>query len=545
MKAFTNFCFFCGIFSAGISASRAQTPPVPTCESALIDISANPDINQRKENLKRMLDLHLRPPCVAELLILPNASQATGTILWNLFKSSTKDLQQSGSTASSTSGGTNLISKNFTSRILSFASEYGAITQSTSGQTTTVNGTADGIPLALAGHTQGLFAECGANIIPGSKCLPSKWFNSLGRISYSLSLDSTPGSTLAGTAVGAAQGNAQQVSVNTNGTPISVSQITGKVVLIQPASTFDNFTKALNQLSSGTPDRSTPTGPGTDLQKAQDKLIAYQDAAQDYPAWVDQATDMLKNAGPTEIVSQWRDLSRQLAAVLERGSVGKKGPTEDQLMQAALSFASAFANYAAAERLFYNTKQLPKPVLSLAYNLNRPANQSSNSVFQLIWGQTVSSKWTLAANGAVSIYNSAPSSSVPGASSLRDVQAGLEADRNLGSLWILGPATASGAYYFQYQSSPAILNVNPSQPISGITITGLPSNATQIFAQKGSIHVAQVKLALGSSKSNWKFPVSVTWSNRTELITKSTWRAQIGISYDFDSLLSGTSKSAK
>jgi hypothetical protein len=542
MKTIINFCFLCGVFLVGISASRAQTPPVPTCERALIEISGNPDINQRKEDLKKMLNVSLRAPCVVELLILPNASQATRVILWNLFKSSTKDLQQNGSTASGASGSTNLVSKNFTSRILSFASEYGAITQSTSGQTTTVNGTADGIPLALAGHTQGLFAECGANIIPGSKCLPSKWFNSLGRISYSLSLDSTPGSTLSGTTVGAPQGNAQQVSVNTTGTPISVSQITGKVVLIQPRSTFDNFTQALNQLSSQKSDSSTPTGPGSDLQKAQDTLIAYQDGAQDYSAWVDQATDTLKNAGPDEIVSKWRNLSSQLAAVLERGSLAKKGPAEDQLMQAALSFASAFANYAAAERLFYNTKQLPKPVLSFAYSLNRPANQPSNSVFQLIWGQTVGTKWTLTANGAVSVYNSAPSGSVPGASSLRDVQAGFEADRDLGSLWILGHATVCGAYYFQYQSSPAILNVNPSQPISGITITGLPSTATQIFAQKGSINVGQVKLALGSSKSNWQFPISVTWSNRTELITKSTWRAQIGISYDFDSLLSGISK---
>jgi hypothetical protein len=544
MKTFINFCFLCGIFLAGVSVSRAQAPPVPTCESALIAISGNPDVNQRKTELKKLLNVNLRPACVVELLILPNASQATTMILWNLFKSSTKSLQQNGSTESGTSGSTNLISKNLTSHILSFASEYGAITQSTSGQTTTVNGTADGIPLALAGHTQGLFAECGANILPGSKCLPSKWFNSLGRISYSLSLDSTPGSTLSGTAVGASQGNAQQVSVKTTATPISVSQIIGKVVLIQPRSTFDNFTQALNQLSSQKSDQSTLTGPGSTLQKAQDTLIAYQDGAQDYSAWVDQATDTLKNAGPGEIVSKWRNLSSQLAGVLEHGSLSQKGPTEVQLMQAALSFASAFAGYAAAERLFYNTQQLPKPALSFAYNLNRPANQPSNSVFQLIYGQTVGTKWTLTTNGAVSVYNSAPSSSVPGASSLRDVQAGFEADRDLGSLWILGPATACGAYYFQYQSSPAILNVNSSQPISGITITGLPSTATQIFAQKGSIHVGQVRLALGSSKSNWKFPVSVTWSNRTELITKSTWRAQIGISYDFDSLLSGTNKSA-
>lgn len=544
MKSSIRFFLLCGISLVGIYASQAQAPLAPTCENALVAISSDPDVNQRKEDLKKMLNVNLRPPCVVELLILPEASQATRMILFNLFKSATQNLQQNGSTAGGTNGSTNLVSKNLTSQILAFASEYGAITESTSGQTTTVSGTVDGIPLALEAHTQGLFAECGANIVPGSKCLPSKWFDSLGRISYSLSLDSTPGSTLTGTAVGPPQGNAQQVSVNTAGSPIGMSQITGKVVLVQPSATFDSFTKALKQLSSQQKDSSALTGPGTTLQKAQDALSAYQDGAQDYLAWVDQATDKLKQAGPGEIISEWRKLSSELAAVLERGSLAKKGPTEQQLIQTALSFASAYAGYASAERLFYNTQQLPKPVLSAAYNLNRPANQPSNSVFQLIWGQSLGTKWTLTANGAVSLYNSAPSSSVRGARSLRDVQAGFEADRDLGPLWILGPATASGAYYFQYQSSPAILNVNPSQPISGISITGLPSTATQIFAQKGSIHVAQLKLALGSSKSSWKFPVSVTWSNRTELITKPTWRAQIGITYDFDSLLSGTSKSA-
>lgn len=331
------------------------------------------------------------------------------------------------------------------------------------------------------------------------------------------------------------------MSVNTTGTPISVSQITAKVVLIQPPSTFDNFTKALQQLNKSAGAATNTQGSssslsdsGKALQEAQQVLIAYQDGAQNYQSWVDKATDTLMTAGPANIVGEWQKLSSSLASVLEQGGPEKKGPTEQQLMHTALTFASAFAGYAAAERMFYNTQQLPKPVLSFAYNLSRLANQPSNSVFQLIYGQTIGTKWTLTGNGAVSIYNSSPSSSIPGASYLRDIQAGIEVDRNLGSLWFFGPATACGTYYFQYQSSPAILNVNPSQPINGVTISGLPSNATQIFAQKGSIHVAQAKLALGSTKSNWKFPNAVSWSNRTELITKSTWRAQFGITYDFD-----------
>ena len=96
--------------------------------------------------------------------------------------------------------------------------------------------------------------------------------------------------------------------------------------------------------------------------------------------------------------------------------------------------------------------------------------------------------------------------------------------------------TFSVAYYFQDQTSPAILNVTPSGPVSGVTFAGLSSNATQVFAQKGKISIGQLRISLGSSKSGLRFPIAITGSNRTELITASKLGAQIGISYDFDSL---------
>jgi hypothetical protein len=512
---------------------RAQNP---SCEKGLVEASKLADPNERMKELRKYLGFNQRAPCVVELLLMPNASQATRVMLWNLFKASTKNLQQIGSSTGGGSGSTSLISKNFTSHILSFASEYGALTQSTNGQTTTVNGSLDGIPLAIEAHSQGLFAECGANLSKGSKCLPSKWFDSLGRISYSFALDSSPGSQLTGTTVGQPQGTTQQVALNTNGTALRVSQISTKIVLVRPPSTFDNFTKALTNL-----DKSELSQAGTALQNALNQLLAYQTGAEDYDTWVDGTADTLSRVGPDRIVEAWRDQASQLASVLERGSPGHKGPSSDDLIQATASFASAYSGYASAERTFFNSNQISKPLLTFEYDDNRPANQPSNSVFRLIYGQSLA-KWTLTGNGAASIYNSTPSSSIPGASRLRDIQVGVEADRDLGSLWILGPATATGAYYFQHQSSPGILNATPSQPVSGVSITGLPPGATQVFTQKGNISVAQVRLALGSSKSNWRFPISVTWSNRTELITKSTWRAQLGISYDFDSLFSGAAK---
>jgi hypothetical protein len=88
------------------------------------------------------------------------------------------------------------------------------------------------------------------------------------------------------------------------------------------------------------------------------------------------------------------------------------------------------------------------------------------------------------------------------------------------------------------------LNVNPSMPLTGITFTGLSSNATQVFAKKGNISIGQLKVTLGSGTV--RVPFAISYSNRTELITKPTWKAQIGISYDFDSLFAsaGSGKTA-
>jgi hypothetical protein len=105
---------------------------------------------------------------------------------------------------------------------------------------------------------------------------------------------------------------------------------------------------------------------------------------------------------------------------------------------------------------------------------------------------------------------------------------------------MLNSSLLSMAYYFQDQTSPAILNVTPSSPLSGISFTGLSSSATQVFTQTGHIHLGQVKLTLGNSSSGFSLPISVTASNRTELVVnnKISIRPQIGISYSFDSLLS-------
>jgi hypothetical protein len=66
-----------------------------------------------------------------------------------------------------------------------------------------------------------------------------------------------------------------------------------------------------------------------------------------------------------------------------------------------------------------------------------------------------------------------------------------------------------------------------------------------VFTRKGNISFVQLKYGFGTG-TNVKFPIAVSWSNRSELIAHPTWGAQFGVSYDFSSLLgSGASSSNK
>jgi hypothetical protein len=179
---------------------------------------------------------------------------------------------------------------------------------------------------------------------------------------------------------------------------------------------------------------------------------------------------------------------------------------------------------------------LQKPVATLQYDYKRPADHPPTSTLRMIFDKGLGDGWSFAANAAVEFYDQKPASDIPGAGRVRDAQAGIQFQKDLGTVKLLGAAALAGTYYYQRQISPSILDVTPGTPLEGISLIGLPSTAKQVFSTKGDIHVVQARLVLGPSGSSARFPFSITYSNRTELIAKPTWRAQIGVSYDFDSL---------
>jgi hypothetical protein len=264
-------------------------------------------------------------------------------------------------------------------------------------------------------------------------------------------------------------------------------------------------------------------------------------SSSEYKDWFQTASQALRDAkdrGATEaeLEKTWLDQENRFVTIAAK--------LDPNIAQHVASLLQATARYQFEEEQFVSCIA-DKPVLTAEYDYNQPTGQTPYStvraIFDKSFGKTAA--WTVTANAAAAVYDERPSYTVPGAQRLRDVQAGVEVDRKLGSLSFLGAPVVSATGYFQDQTSPAILNVTPSAPLTGITITGLPSNATQVFAKKGNIAIAQLKVTLGSGKSSMRVPFAVSYSNRTELITKPEWKAQIGISYDFDSLFASAGSS--
>jgi hypothetical protein len=59
---------------------------------------------------------------------------------------------------------------------------------------------------------------------------------------------------------------------------------------------------------------------------------------------------------------------------------------------------------------------------------------------------------------------------------------------------------------------------------------------TKPVSTKGNIGLGQAKLTIPVKGSGVQIPISLTWSNRTELILENDVRGNIGITFDLDKL---------
>jgi len=462
---------------------------------------------------------HNRPPCLAEIL-LQDAVERTqfGEFIKRLESRRTD--KQAGSSAG-TGGSTNLVSKGTTAKVLSFAAEYGALTESVNKQVVTVQGSLDGLPAALVRHQVLPYCPTSA---PAPECVHRRLFESLRRFSYGVSFDTSE--TAQGVTGTASDGSRDAAPATFTARGRSITAVTARAVLVNSrddASTVFHsaWVKAMKQQPP-------------ELGEAADKLLASMQSLLDlvenmpeYGPWQRDTVAALERAPNDAIDAVWLERAHVLA-----GIVRLEDPSATKL-------ADAFVKAGVVYR--FEQDQLvaaiaEKPVLTLQYDYKHAAAHPSTSTMRLVFDKGFRRVWSFAVNGAVELYDQKPSADIPDAGHVRDAQFAVQVQRDLGTLAFLGSAAVSGAYYFQYQQSPAILEVEPGAPLPGITFTTFPPAATEVFAAKGHLHVAQLRLVLGPSGSSARFPIAISYSNRTELVTRPVLRGEIGVSYDFDSL---------
>jgi hypothetical protein len=92
--------------------------------------------------------------------------------------------------------------------------------------------------------------------------------------------------------------------------------------------------------------------------------------------------------------------------------------------------------------------------------------------------------------------------------------------------------TYTVAYYFQYMVANGVIQFDKTAITPGGAAIPLPKTAVELLDTTGPIHVAQFRVSIPAAKGV-SFPLAVSYSNRTELITgTSFWQGHAGVSYD-------------
>lgn len=486
-----------------------------------------------------------------------------------------------------TNGTTSAVSKPFTP--LSLATEYGGITSSTNNQTVTLQSTLDGIPAAFT--TTGRAGYCWSPIVTIPGCVSASRLEWLNRVGFGVTANTTSSSqNVSGTAAPSST-TAQPASLtNAGNSSPSFASAFGKINLIrgtyqpgtgidktlsQDASAVNHALQKIN-IAIGEIEANTSFDDWSacvERQFTPDHLRSQEDQQRQFAKYWAQIITVVfggqsvvcDDTAPVITQKQMNDLVPTKAKI-EAWSKEATGPNKARydLVEAVNNYLAVVDLYEAyVDELLRNAKS----ALSFEYDYNTPVNQPTTSSVRLLYSYAgknsqcpgkqpaeaknekeipILDKLTSTVNIGGNFYNSTPSA-VRGAGALRALQVGTEFDYAICNsskqpFWsFFGNGTAALTYYYQDQVSPSILKVaTAGMPLPGINIVGLSAAATQVFAKKGPINFIQLRYGFGVGK-NVKFPIAVSWSNRTDLIAHATWSAQFGVSYDFSSFLNSSS----
>ncbi len=160
-----------------------------------------------------------------------------------------------------------------------------------------------------------------------------------------------------------------------------------------------------------------------------------------------------------------------------------------------------------------------------------PDLNTGTLIFEAGLGQSRKTDFTV--NASESFYNSVPTGAVH---ALKSVNVTTQLEHPLGSALPTATLTVAARYsYLPYDtvSSTGGAAVSAAGNATGTTTVGM--------APKGSVAFVQAKLTIPIKDSGLKVPLSVTASNRTELIKEKDVRGSVGITFDLDTFVSAFS----
>jgi hypothetical protein len=235
-------------------------------------------------------------------------------------------------------------------------------------------------------------------------------------------------------------------------------------------------------------------------------------------AWLNQTntaiTDALTKAGAGA------DVDLVAAVIRERADLVPVDLVSADTKDAITHFAKAYSDYTARKNDLLNQIARGK-VFTLEYTNNRGVNAPDTSNFNFIAATGTGARIDLTANGSFTFFNKLPGPSVttPRPGRIRDFQfAG-----QLMAPFKVGESQIDFWFSGRYERLLA-----DASTLAGPT---LPNT-------KGDIAVGQIGLNIPIKGLGIKFPVSVTFANRTELIREKEVRGNIGFTMNWDTLFS-------
>lgn len=382
-------------------------------------------------------------------------------------------------TNAAASGTTSLVSKGSVPSIIGLAVENGALTQSVTGTTMTFRGNPIGIIKALGDKG---FIKSYDDDDATTKVLR--------RFSFAVSFDTSRGAQ-AGTFVG----SSQQLS---------------------------NYSLRFDIYNKRDPRNSAYRNKWNDLITSRGQpftqnlstLLGYfhdgtATADADLIAWREATRDALINAPASDVEKVLQEqLGDKLRAV----------PLRPEIKLLVSAFASNVDAYL-SDRGNLLKEVANGPIVTFEFTNNRPGNQPNYSNFNMIGEfSPFHGRADLTTNVSFSTFDK---KRVGSNTTARDFQLSGQLDIPLGDIAKTGPFvfTMSGKYQHLF---------------SDITTTGTPPTT----ATKGDIGIGQFKFTIPVKGSGVKIPLSVTFSNRSELIKESRVKGNIGITFDLDTIFS-------